>query len=88
MTCVLRPIVRTTYPDKGEHRPVRGFESAWGDPDRELACQVSHGGMLRGVATWTFGGFLAMPPFNLAILPGQNGRVKNDTFEPLVAFWI
>ena len=28
MACILRPMVRTTYPDKGEHHPGRGFESA------------------------------------------------------------
>ena len=28
----------------------------WGDPDRELVCHVSHGGVLCGVATWAFGG--------------------------------
>ena len=27
MACVLRPRVQTTYPDKGEHCPGRGFES-------------------------------------------------------------
>ena len=28
MTCVLWPMVWTTYPDQGEHRSGRGFESA------------------------------------------------------------
>ena len=61
---------------------------SWGDLGRELACHMSHREMLRGAAMWASRGFPTMPPFKLAILPWQNGRVKNDIFESLVAFWI
>ena len=52
--------IRTVYPDKIEHRPGKIFESVVCPPGgtrTELARHVSHGGMLRGVATWTSGGF-------------------------------
>ena len=50
--------------------------------------RVAWGDVVRGLPRGRLGGSLQCPPFNLAILPGQNERVKNGTFEPLVAFWI
>ena len=77
--------VRTTYPDKGEHRPGRGFESVVcpleGTQIESLACHASLGGISCGVATWASGG----GPYNMyfthvILLLGSNvGRYpKNE----------
>ena len=60
--------VQTTYLDKGEHCPGRGFESAVCPPEgtriESLACHVSPRGMSCGVAMWASGG----GPYNALLL--------------------
>ena len=42
---------------------------------------------MRGCHVGVWGWSLQCPPFNLAILPGQKRRVKNDAFSPFISFW-
>ena len=41
---------------------------------------------MRGCYVGVWGWSLQCLPFNMAILPGQKRRVKNDAFKPFVSF--